>query len=128
MFLPLFAYGTLLPGDVRWPFLAPFAVDHGDGDTVCGRLFDTGRGYPAAVFDETLPAASGLVHGRVFRLVVDRYADALAALDEVEAAADGEYRRIQVRTGSGVVAWAYEYGGGLELVEIPGGSWPDRPR
>ena len=48
----LFVYGTLQPGDVRWPFLAPYVADEGVPDTVCGRVYDTGRGYPAARFDE----------------------------------------------------------------------------
>src|SRR5690606_16989747 len=38
----LFVYGTLRPGDVRWPMLAPWVVDDGRDDTVAGLLFDTG--------------------------------------------------------------------------------------
>lgn len=125
--LPLFAYGTLLPGEIRWPFLAPFAVDKGVADTACGLLFDTGQGFPAAVFGVSSSAATSRVHGRVFTLVPARYDDALLALDDVEGAADGGYRRVRITTGSGAQAWAYEYGGGLELVEIPGGSWLDWP-
>jgi gamma-glutamylcyclotransferase (GGCT)/AIG2-like uncharacterized protein YtfP len=59
----------------------------------------------------------------VFSIRPDRCAAALADLDEVEGAVDGAYRRVEVVTGAGVRAWAYEYGGGLELVEIVGGSW-----
>ena len=120
---PLFAYGTLLPGEVRWPALAPYVVDDGVSDTVGGRLFDTGLGYPAALFD-----GRSIIHGRVFVMRADRYGDALADLDEVEGAVDGAYRRVEVTTAAGVRAWAYEYGGGLELVEIVGGSWVTRTR
>ena len=105
MMMPLFAYGTLLPGEVRWSVLAPYVVDEGVADTAGGRLFDTGVGYPAALFD-----GRSTIHGRVFTLRVERYDDALVALDEVVTAAG---RRV----------WAYEYGGGLDLVEILGGSW-----
>jgi gamma-glutamylcyclotransferase (GGCT)/AIG2-like uncharacterized protein YtfP len=118
MMLPLFAYGTLLPGEVRWPVLAPYVVDEGVADTAGGRLFDTGVGYPAALFD-----GRSTIHGRVFTLRVECYDDALVALDEVEGAVDGAYRRVEVVVGSGLRAWAYEYGGGLDLVEIAGGSW-----
>lgn len=121
--LPLFAYGTLLPGEVRWSVLAPYVVDAGVSDTVGGRLFDTGVGYPAALFD-----GRSTIHGRVFALRADRYCDALTDLDEVEGAVDGAYRRIEVTTATGVRAWAYEYGGGLDLVEIVGGSWMARGR
>ena len=116
--LQLFAYGTLLPDEVRWSVLAPYVVDRGSPDTVGGRLFDTGVGYPAALFD-----GRSTIHGRVFSIRPDRCAAALADLDEVEGAVDGAYRRVEVVTGAGVRAWAYEYGGGLELVEIVGGSW-----
>lgn len=116
--LPLFAYGTLLPGEVRWPILAPYVVDEGVADTTGGRLFDTGVGYPAARFD-----GGATIHGRVFTFRADRYEEALEALDEVEGAVEGAYRRLEITTASSVRAWAYEYGGGLELVEIPGGSW-----
>ncbi len=118
MMLPLFAYGTLLPGEVRWQVLAPYVVDEGVADTAGGRLFDTGVGYPAALFD-----GRSTIHGRVFTLRVERYDDALVALDEVEGAVDGAYRRVEIVTAGGRRVWAYEYGGGLDLVEILGGSW-----
>lgn len=137
--LPLFAYGTLLPGEVRWGFLAPFVLDHGSDDTVRGDLFDTGQGFPAAVFASAAVTGGGgagderdgvvcgrVVHGRVFRFAEADGDEALRVLDDVEGAADGGYRRIEVVTGSGVRCWAYEYGGGLDLVPIPGGSWVDR--
>ena len=108
---------------MRWPALAPYVVDDGVSDTVGGRLFDTGLGYPAALFD-----GRSIIHGRVFVMRADRYGDALADLDEVEGAVDGAYRRVEVTTAAGVRAWAYEYGGGLELVEIVGGSWVTRTR
>lgn len=119
----LFAYGTLLPGEVRWQFLQPFVVDEGMPDVVGGALFDTGLGFPAAVFD-----GSAVVHGRVFSLVIDRRDEALALLDEVEGAVDGGYRRRVVTTAAGRRAWAYEYGSGLDLSPIVSGRWSDRRR
>lgn len=46
----LFVYGTLRPGDVRWHLLEPFVVDEGWADTAAGSVYDTGLGYPAAIF------------------------------------------------------------------------------
>ena len=54
----LFVYGTLRPGEVRWHHLQPYVVDDGVDDTAAGHLFDTGLGYPAALFAEGAPANS----------------------------------------------------------------------
>jgi gamma-glutamylcyclotransferase (GGCT)/AIG2-like uncharacterized protein YtfP len=121
VFATLFAYGTLLPGDVRWHFLQRFVTDDGVVDRADGRLFDTGEGYPAAVFGAGIRAS--VIHGRVFTLVADLVDEALATLDEVEGAVEGDYRRVEIVTHEGRVAWAYAYGGGLALAPIEGGSW-----
>lgn len=118
----MFVYGTLQPGDVRWHHLAPFVVDDGWSDTVPGRLFDTGQQYPAAMFDDRA-APDGTIHGRTFALLEESLDRCLAVLDEVEGVVGGLYRRRLVRTGAGTAAWAYEYGGGLDLVEIASGHW-----
>jgi len=127
----LFAYGTLLPGEARWHFLRPFVVDAGVADAVPGALFDTGEGYPAAVFADVMDAGRGAVAGatilgRVFELVADRLDEALAVLDEVEGAVGGLYHRIERVTVAGQVVWTYQYGGGLALRPIVSGSWSDR--
>lgn len=117
----LFAYGTLLPGEPRWSFLAQFVDGQGAIDAVAGDLFDTGEGYPAAVF-----GSAATIHGRVFDLVADRLDAALATLDEVEGAVDGLYHRVELTTAGGCTVWAYQYGGGLALRPIVSGSWADR--
>ena len=114
----LFVYGTLRPGDVRWSFLEPFVADAGAVDSVAGRLFDTGLDYPAAVFD-----GDHSIAGRTYLLRSDRLDEALAVLDEEEDTVLGLYRRVEVTTGSGLRAWAYEYGDGLELTPIESGDW-----
>ena len=43
----LFVYGTLLPGDVRWPLLERYVTGEGTSDAVAGLLYDTGLDYPA---------------------------------------------------------------------------------
>lgn len=114
----LFVYGTLRPGDVRWSLLEPWVADTGIHDAVPGRLFDTGRGYPAASF-----GSGGTVLGRTYGLRVDAIDTALRVIDDEEDTVLGFYRRVEVRTARGVRAWAYEYGAGLELTPIPSGDW-----
>lgn len=117
----LFVYGTLRPGDVRWSFLAPWVVDDGVDDAVPGRLYDTGRGYPAAVFGG-VPGGEVVV-GRTYELGRATLDAALRVLDEEEGTVLGLYHRIEVSTVRGVRAWAYQYGTGLALTPIPGGDW-----
>jgi gamma-glutamylcyclotransferase (GGCT)/AIG2-like uncharacterized protein YtfP len=105
----LFVYGTLAPGRDAWPVLAPWATGTPCEDRVAGVLYDTGRGYPAAVFGGT--DAEGrrtgrTVHGYVVELDALRSADALAALDHYEGE---EYERITVRTADGVEASTYAW-------------------
>ena len=120
----LFAYGTLLPGEPRWGFLAPYVVDQGEPAAVAGWLYDTGHGYPAARFAwEASDATAPLIHGRRFVLDPGRRAEAWRVLDEVEGAVEGLYRRVEVELADGSAACAYEYGGGLELRPIPSGRW-----
>lgn len=114
----LFVYGTLRPGDVRWSFLERFVDDAGVVDSVAGQLFDTGLDYPAAVF-----GGDRTIIGRTYVLRFDRLDEALAVLDEEEDTVLGLYRRVEVTTGSGLRAWAYEYGDGLELTPIESGDW-----
>jgi alpha-glucosidase len=120
----LFVYGTLRPGHARWPILAPFAESDGWDDAVDGRLYDTGRGYPAARFD----GPTGAIAGRTVPLRADTLDRCLEIVDDVEDTVLGLYRRVPVRTRAGVDAWAYEYGSGLDLTLIESGDWDDRRR
>src|SRR5262249_29133322 len=64
----LFVYGTLVPGGDAWPVLAPWATGTQRADRVAGTLYDTGRGYPAAIFGEPDAESNGVVHGYVVDL------------------------------------------------------------
>ena len=121
----LFAYGTLQPGDARWHYLEPFVADEGTPDSVDGQLFDTGCGYPAAVFDHRAEPGR-TIEGRRFALRPDRIDEALVVLDTEESSVAGRYRRVRVSTHAGLAAWAYEYGGGLTLTPIESGNWSAR--
>ncbi len=122
----LFVYGTLRFGDVRWKFLEPFVIDEGMPDAVAGELFDTGAGYPAALF-----GSGGTIIGHRYELLPDREAESLRVLDDVESAVTGLYHRIRITTGGGVECWAYQYGltaddPALELNKIESGDWFQR--
>ena len=122
----LFVYGTLRPGDVRWHLLQPFVVDEGWADTATGSVYDTGRDYPAAIFDAAgaaESATSGTIHGRTYSLLESSIDRCLEVLDHEEGTVGGAYKRVAVTTGCDVRAWAYAYGTGLELTLIESGDW-----
>ena len=118
MITHLFVYGTLRPGQQRWPFLEPLVTDEGRDESVVGMLYDTGRGYPAAKFDR-----SGTIFGRVYPLKLDRLDEGLKLLDEVEGAVIDLFRRVAITTSTGLEAWAYEYCGEPQFPEIARGDW-----
>jgi gamma-glutamylcyclotransferase (GGCT)/AIG2-like uncharacterized protein YtfP len=114
----LFVYGTLRPGEVRWPHLAPFVIDEGHDDSTAGALFDTGHGYPAARFDRP-----GSIRGRIYSLHEEHLDECLLLLDEVEGAVLDLFSRVVVTTSTGLDAWAYEYCGATSFPEIASGEW-----
>jgi gamma-glutamylcyclotransferase (GGCT)/AIG2-like uncharacterized protein YtfP len=118
----LFVYGTLAPGRHAWPVLARWATGVPRPDTVAGILYDTGRGYPAAVFGGAgAGGADGVVHGYVVDLDPERARAALAALDRYEGP---EYERISVCTGTGVEAATYSWIAALhDCRAVAGGRW-----
>jgi gamma-glutamylcyclotransferase (GGCT)/AIG2-like uncharacterized protein YtfP len=118
MITHLFVYGTLRPGQQRWPFLEPFVMDEGRDESVVGTLYDTGNGYPAAKFDRP-----GKIFGRVYPLNIDRLDVALTLLDEVEGAVIDLFRRVAITTSTGLEAWAYEYCGEPQFAKVVSGDW-----
>ncbi len=117
----LFLYGTLMPGHRAWPMLAPHARDARPAHAP-GVLYDTGRGYPGACFDEVLRAGTSLVHGVVVTLDDAASATVLARLDRYEGPA---YRRVVVRLDDGDVAHAYDWiGPRRDLRVLDDGRWP----
>ncbi|MDQ4133503.1 MAG: gamma-glutamylcyclotransferase [Actinomycetota bacterium] len=115
----LFVYGTLMPGQLRWPVLEPYAVATQPAHTT-GRLWDTGSGYPAACFDDE----NDHIPGVFVRIAPDRLADVILMLDGIE----GEgvlFRRVEVVTSAGP-AMSYEWLGSTDgLRSLPHG-WPAR--
>lgn len=119
MTIRLFVYGTLAPGRDAWSVLEPWATGTPHEDRVPGVLYDTGRGYPAAVFDGD--EDTNAVHGFVVELDAKRAAEALAALDHYEG---HEYERITVRTAGGVEVATYAWIAPLRGCRaVAGGRW-----
>jgi gamma-glutamylcyclotransferase (GGCT)/AIG2-like uncharacterized protein YtfP len=119
--LKLFVYGTLAPGNDAWSVLEPWVTGAPEPDAVAGRLYDTGRGYPAATFSDP----GQVVHGTVVTLAPDRTAAALAALDRYEG---DEYERITVRTRAGREVAAYAWIAPLTGCRVVNsGRWGDPP-
>lgn len=116
----VFVYGTLMPGDVRWHHLEPFAdpaIAPGQ-DSVDGLLWSTPWGWPA------MTDGDGIVHGVVVRLASDRVGDALTELDAVEGAANDLFERIAVTTHGGKECWIYRWPGGTDgFDQMADGRW-----
>lgn len=125
----MFVYGTLRPGEERWPLLAPFVVDEGWDDAVWGRLYDTGCGYPGATFHDVerngheAGGAAALIIGRTVQLLEVSLRRALEVIDHEEDIVEGIYRRVLVTTRAGVRAWAYEWAASVDLAVIDSGDW-----
>lgn len=100
---PLFVYGTLMPGHLRWGVIEPHAAGWRPA-AVEGHLYDSGRGWPAAVFTP----GEDLVRGWAVDLRPERADIVLAHLDEVEGVAEGLFRRVEATLLGGEPAVAYE--------------------
>jgi gamma-glutamylcyclotransferase (GGCT)/AIG2-like uncharacterized protein YtfP len=111
----LFVYGTLAPDQDAWSLLAPH-VTHVTENAVPGILYDTGRGYPGAVFTD----AKGLVRGWCCAL-------ADAPLEQLDAFEGDEYERVEVCCVDGTEAQAYEWVASLACCRaVPDGTWARR--
>jgi gamma-glutamylcyclotransferase (GGCT)/AIG2-like uncharacterized protein YtfP len=99
----LFVYGTLMPGRLRWPLLAPFATGHRPAEAA-GHLFDSGQGWPVAVF---CAESAAVISGVLVDLEATRLVECLRVIDEVEDTATDELRRVAIVTLAGEPAWAY---------------------
>ncbi len=109
----VFVYGTLLPGEERWPLIAAHVVAARPAN-VRGALFDTGAGYPCALFDR-----DGTIPGAVLELRPAEVDAVLAMLDEVEGVELGLYERVVVTTDANEPAWSYAWAQDLDgLVRI----------
>lgn len=112
MSVRVFVYGTLQPGQSRWPTLAQY-VDPRKPPIRAGTpgaLYDTHCGWPAAVFSQR---TARLVPGSVVAIEAGREGAALADMDEIEGVDHGLFVRTEV-LAHGSVCWAYHWPGGTD--------------
>ncbi|MDQ6726067.1 MAG: gamma-glutamylcyclotransferase [Actinomycetota bacterium] len=113
----VFVYGTLMPGGPLWPAMEPYAASWRPA-AAAGRMWDTGRGYPAVRF----LAAGNLVPGVLVDIIPGLLAEATFALDRIEE--EGVlYRRVEIVTSAGP-AMAYEWLGPTDAMAPLTGGWP----
>lgn len=106
----LFLYGTLMPGHLRWWMVEADVVDR-RAMRVPGLLYDTGNGWPAAVFRRVGPEHT--IPGWVVWLRPGSEERLLAELDEMEGVSSPPdpivdvFERLRVRIDGVSEAWAY---------------------
>jgi gamma-glutamylcyclotransferase (GGCT)/AIG2-like uncharacterized protein YtfP len=111
----LFVYGTLAPGQEAWDLIERYVTDRTEA-AVPGHLYDTGRGYPGAVFD----AGPDVVRGWCCALRD-------APLAELDAFEGPEYERVSVECVDGTAAVTYAWVAPLDGCRvIDGGDWSER--
>lgn len=108
--LPLFVYGTLRPGESRWPALRDM-VERSEEASVMGRLFDTGRGYPALSL-----AGADEVPGMLLHLAPDAAVRAMREADSIEGHPQ-IYVRTLVRLNDRRLAWTYVWAAELRRAD-----------
>ena len=116
----VFVYGTLLQGET---------LSHHMSDCkllqtleIRGSLYDTGMGYPTAVFDRN---SETNIHGELF--LMQRPESKIAELDELEMTRSSQYNRV-VLNYNGASFYTYEAGAGLQnycssQYQIDTGNW-----
>lgn len=102
----IFVYGTLLRGEPGSRFMHDCELS-GEFE-VPGRLFDTGKGYPAALFDTALKET---VYGELY--VMEDAVTKLRELDVVEGTGNGLFKRVRINQ-DGIEFYSFEPGGLLE--------------
>jgi gamma-glutamylcyclotransferase (GGCT)/AIG2-like uncharacterized protein YtfP len=117
----LFVYGTFLQGEPRNHHLKNCKLIQ--AMEVPGELYNTGRGYPAALFDGN---SKETVTGEIYDLSLDSNKK-LKELDEIECTREGLYRRKQLKH-KGRYFYLYEAGEKLKGClnkenTIYSGSW-----
>lgn len=127
----LFVYGTLMPGHLRWPMLAPHATGRRPA-TARGRLYDSGKGWPVARLEVGAPDPGRNadrpgedVPGWVVDLRPEAMDDLLTVLDEMEGVDRGLYDRVLVEVDGGA-AWAYSTSAAVDALPRIA-AWTDQP-
>jgi len=102
----VFVYGTLLQGEIRSRLQSDCKLLR--ALAVPGTLYDTKRGYPAAVFNEE---SNNTVAGELY--IMDNPGKRFKELDEVEGVGSGLFKRVRLSYG-GADFFSYEAGPQLQ--------------
>ncbi|MFI5323830.1 MAG: gamma-glutamylcyclotransferase [Thermodesulfobacteriota bacterium] len=116
----IFVYGTLLRGEERSCYMRGCRLV--SVLELPGKLYDTKRGYPAALFDG---GPHSTVSGELY--IMDDPEGKIKELDVVEGTGSGLFRRVEIEH-SGTHFFCYEPGPLLDDIltdenRIPGGNW-----
>jgi gamma-glutamylcyclotransferase (GGCT)/AIG2-like uncharacterized protein YtfP len=115
----VFVYGTLMPGESRWSALRAFA-ESWEQATTSGSLWDTGQGYPAAIF----AVGGDCFPGVIVTIRQDLWPQAIRRLDRIED--EGVlYRRVEISTSKGN-ATSYEWIGSTSSLHPMRSGWAGR--
>jgi gamma-glutamylcyclotransferase (GGCT)/AIG2-like uncharacterized protein YtfP len=113
----LFVYGTLAPDEDAWHLIEPYVTRRVPA-AARGVLYDTGRGYPGAVFGP----GEELVRGWCCTMPD-------APLECLDAFEGPEYERIAVECVDGTRAITYRWVAALDGCRVvAGGDWAERAR
>ena len=99
----VFVYGTLKPGQVRWPLLKQYAPAYVTRCEYPGYLYDC-RDYPAAVFTQNVTDTH--IVGYSVTFLARQQEEILATLDKVEGVSHGLFVQKEID----VAVYAYEIG------------------
>lgn len=98
----IFVYGTLLRGERRSCYMRGCRLS--EIIEVPGRLYDTGRGYPAALFDDK---SDSNVYGELY--IMEEPSSKVEELDRVEGTESGLFKRSRIKF-SDMEFFSYEAG------------------
>ncbi len=114
--VPLFLFGTLMPGELYYSRIA-YAVAWYEPAATRGILYDTGVGYPAALF-----GGQETIRGFVVHLRQSLSDEVLAEIDKLEDEGN-ETRRVRVRVLDGLEVFAYEWNKPVEGLRELAEGW-----
>ena len=117
MDVPIFVYGTLMPGFSNYELYLRDKTEKGLPATTKGKMYDVGS-FPAVVDDD------GNVKGYLI-YIKSNYEKILKSLDELEGYLyERNIIEVSLETGETEFAWIYHWVLSTDsLVEIPSGDW-----